>query len=96
MAREPWVAEGTLPDRGCSRGLKPPVSSSDLGRQPLLLPCGEQVRAGVQGAAGGVERVAGATAVAVGALLDSSPAAVQGVAGEADDVEGIHHGGRVG
>ena len=43
-----------------------------------------------------VERAVLAAAVAVQALLDAASAAVQGIAGEADDVEGIHHAGRVG
>ena len=57
---------------------------------------GEQVGAGVQGAAGAVERVGAAAAVAVQVLLDPTPAAVQSVAGEPDDVEGVHHRRRLG
>ena len=45
-------------------------------------------RAGVQGA---VERVGAAVAVAVQVLLDPTPAAVQSVAGDPDDVEGAQH-----
>ena len=59
------------------------------------LAVGEQVGAGVQGVAGAVERVGAAAAVAVQVLLDPTPAAVQSVAGEADDVEGVHHRDRV-
>ena len=55
-----------------------------------------EVGAGVQGAARRVERVTGAASVSVDGLLDASPASVEGVAGEADHVEGIHDGGRVG
>ena len=43
-----------------------------------------------------VERVAGAAAVAAGVLLDPASAVVQGVAGQADYVEGVHHRDRVG
>ena len=72
------------------------VLDSEQGGQPLLLAVGEQVGAGVQGAAGAVERVVLAAAVAVQVLLDPTPAAVQRVAGEADDVEGVHHRRRLG
>src|SRR3954454_17994495 len=64
--------------------------------QALPLPVGEQVGAGVQGASGAVERVVLAAAVAVQVVLDSAPAAVQGIAGQADDVEGAHPSGGVG
>lgn len=57
--------------------------------QPLPLPVGEEVGAGVQRPAGAVERVALSAAVTVQVLLDPPPASVQGVAGEADDVERI-------
>jgi len=57
--------------------------------QSLCLLGGEQVSAGVQGPPRAVERVVGAAAVAMGVLLDASAAAVEGVAGEADDVEGV-------
>ena len=43
-----------------------------------------------------VERVARAAAVAVEVLLDPAAAPVQGVAGQAHDVEGVHHRDRVG
>jgi len=43
----------------------------------------------VQGAAGAVERVVLAAAVTVQVLLNASSALVQGVAGQADDVEGV-------
>jgi hypothetical protein len=68
----------------------------EQGAQPLPLPIGEQVRAGVQGAAGTVERVVLATAVTMEVLLNPSGAAVQRVAGQAHDVEGVHDRGRVG
>ena len=57
--------------------------------ESLGLLVGQQVRAGVQGPAGPVERVLCAAAVAVGALLDPAPAAVKGVTGEPDDVERV-------
>lgn len=44
-------------------------------------------RALFQGAAGVVERVAGATTMPSGVLLNALPAPVQSVAGEADDME---------
>lgn len=62
--------------------------------QPL--PVGEEVGAGVQGPAGGVERVAGAAAVAAGLLLDPAPPPVHRVAREAHDVEVVHGGHGVG
>ena len=51
--------------------------------EPLLLLVGEELDAGVQGAAGPVERIVRAAAVAVDGLLDPASAPVQGVAGEA-------------
>ena len=53
-----------------------------------LLSVGEQVGAGVQGAAGRVERVPGPAAVAAGLLLDAPPALIECLAGEADDGDG--------
>src|SRR3954465_10818257 len=47
-------------------------------------------------ASGAVERVGAAAAVAVRVLLDPTPAAVQSVAGEPDDVEGVQHRRRLG
>jgi len=64
--------------------------------KPGLLLGGEQVRAGVQRAAGPVERIAGVAAVAVQRLLDAAPAAVERVTGQPDHVEGIHDRGCVG
>ena len=64
--------------------------------EPLLLFVGEQVDTGVEGAAGPVERIVGAAAVAVDDLLDPAAAPVEGVAGEADDVERVHHRDGVG
>ena len=68
----------------------------EQGVEPGLLLVGEQVGAGVQGAAGGVQRVTGPASVSVKVLLDPAAALVEGVAGEADDVEGVHHRDRVG
>ena len=65
-------------------------------RQASGLLGGEQAGAGVQCAARGVERVVFAAAVSVDGLLDAAPALVEGVAGQADHVEGIHDRGRVG
>jgi hypothetical protein len=59
--------------------------------QSLCLAGSEQVSAGVQGPPRAVERVVGAAAVPMGVLLDSPAALVECVAGEADDVEGVHH-----
>jgi hypothetical protein len=52
--------------------------------------------AGVQGPFDGVERVAGAAAVSAGALLDPTATLVEGFGGEANDMERVHHGDRVG
>ncbi|GAA1147461.1 hypothetical protein GCM10009583_16720 [Ornithinicoccus hortensis] len=57
---------------------------------------GEQVGAGVQGASGGVERVALAAAVPAGLLLDSAAAVVHRLPGQLDYVERIHDADRVG
>ena len=72
------------------------ASSANSVVEPLLLFVGEQVDAGVQGAAGPVERIVRAAAVAVDDLLDPAAAPVQGVAGEADHVERVHHRDGVG
>ncbi len=64
--------------------------------ESLALAVGEQPGTGVQGAARLVERVVLASPVTVARLMDATPTAVQGVAGEPDDVEGIHHRDRVG
>jgi hypothetical protein len=55
--------------------------------QPCSLLVGEQVITGVQGPTGPVERIRGVASVTVQVLLNASPAAVQGVPGQADDVE---------
>jgi hypothetical protein len=64
--------------------------------QPVLLHVGEQVGAGVQGPAGGVERVAVTATATAGVLLDPAAALVEGVTGQAHDMEGIHDRDRVG
>ncbi|MDP9824039.1 hypothetical protein J2S59_003848 [Nocardioides massiliensis] len=43
-----------------------------------------------------VERITGAAAVVVDDLLDPTSAPIQGIAGQADDVEGVHHRDRLG
>ena len=53
----------------------------EQGREPVLLLVGEQVRAGVQGPPGGMERVALTAAVPARVLLDPAAALVQRVAG---------------
>ena len=68
----------------------------EQGGQALGLLLGEQVGAGVQGSPGGVERVARAAPVPAGVLLDAAPAAIEGVSGETDNVEGVHDGDRGG
>ena len=60
--------------------------------QPDLLAVGEQVGAGVQSASGPVQRVTGAAPSAEDVLLSALSAFVQGVGGQVDHVEGIHHG----
>ncbi len=72
------------------------IIAREQGSEPVLLPVGEEAGAGVQGPARRVERVTGAASMSVDGLLDASAASVEGVAGEADHVEGIHDGGRVG
>lgn len=66
----------------------------DVGVEQLLEPgdllVGEQPGAGVQGASRDVERVALVAAVAMDGLLDPAATPVQCVAGQADDVEGVH------
>ena len=72
------------------------VLDAEQGAQPAVCLSVSRSCAGVQGPPGPVQRVAGAAAVAVQVLLDPAPAAVQRVAGQAHDVEGIHHRDRVG
>ena len=72
------------------------VSGGEQGLDAGALSVGEQAGAGVQGPSGPVERVPCAAAVTVQVLLDPAPALVQGVAGQAGDVEGVHHRDRVG
>ncbi len=63
--------------------------------EALVLSVGEQVRASVQGAPCPVQRIGGATTVPVQFLLHAPAAPVEDVTGEADDVEWVHHRGRV-
>ena len=63
---------------------------------PEQLLVGEQVGAGAQHAADAVERVTDAAAVSAGVLLNALAAAVYRVAGQRDDVEGVHDSYRVG
>lgn len=63
--------------------------------QALALPSVEEVNAGVQGPPRPVERFDGVAAVIMQVGLDP-PAAVQCVAGEADDVGRVHDRGRGG
>ncbi|AFP37839.1 hypothetical protein MSMEI_1366 [Mycolicibacterium smegmatis MC2 155] len=63
--------------------------------QSGFLAVGEQVGPGVQGASRSVERVGAAAAVPAGGQLHAASALVEGVAGQADHVEGVHHRGRV-
>jgi hypothetical protein len=62
---------------------------------PPLPKNSEQVGAGAQHASDPVERVTGSASVSAGGLLEALTAAVQGVAGQRDDVEGVHHRDRV-
>ncbi len=57
---------------------------------------GEKGDAGVQGAAGLVERIVRAATVAVDGLLNMASAPVQRVTGQAHNVGGIHHCSGVG
>lgn len=67
----------------------------EQGCQAGFLLVGEQISVGVQGAPRPVERVGGAAAVPAGVQLDAA-AFVEGVAGETDHMEGIHHRRRLG
>jgi len=57
--------------------------------ESLLLGVGEQVDAGVQGPAGGVQRVTGTAAVPRGGLLDAAAALIQGVPAQAHHMKGV-------
>ena len=72
------------------------IVAGEQGVEPLDLVVGEQPGAGVQHAPGGVERITGAAAMAMETLLDAASAVVERVAGEADDVERVHHRDGVG
>lgn len=61
-----------------------------------VLAVGEEVGAGVQGPPRPVERIGCSAPVPVQGLLNTSAALIEGVAGEPDHVEGVHHGHRVG
>ncbi|AMS05722.1 hypothetical protein AXH35_09985 [Acidipropionibacterium acidipropionici] len=61
----------------------------EQGVQSVLLLVVEQVGAGGQGPAGGIERVALAAAVPTDGLLNSPSALIERLASEARDVEGI-------
>ena len=71
------------------------VVAGEQGGQPRPLFVGEQVGAGMQGPPGPVERIGRAASMPVQLLLDSAAAQVQRVAGQTDDVEGVHHGDSV-
>ena len=62
-------------------------------RQSVLLLLGVQVHAGPLR---GIKRIACAARVSAELLLDPAPAAVQGIAGQAHDVKGVHDGHGVG
>src|SRR5690606_29966103 len=62
----------------------------------VFLAVGEQVDAGVQRPPCAVERVVLRATAPVDDLLHPASAPVQGVTGQADDVEGVHHRDRVG
>lgn len=64
--------------------------------QACPLADGEQARAGVQGAAGLVERVALEPAVTGGVLLDAATADIERITGQPDHVKRIHDGDGVG
>ena len=64
-------------------------SANSAGRRCFCL--SEQVGPGLQGPASVVQRLAFAAAVAEGVVLHAATAQVHSVAGEADDVEGVHH-----
>jgi hypothetical protein len=68
----------------------------EQGRESGGLLVGEQVGTGVQGSPGTVERVVLTAAAAAGGLLNAAAAVVEGVAGQAHHVEGVHHRDRGG
>jgi hypothetical protein len=57
--------------------------------ESFSLSVGEEVRAGVQGPAGPEQRVTSPSAVSQAFLLDALSAPFEGVAGQADHVEGV-------
>lgn len=63
---------------------------------PGLLLVGQQVGSGVQRSPGPIERIVLSAAVAAGRELDPASAAVQRIAGQANDVDRIHHGDCIG
>jgi hypothetical protein len=101
MSARPWVRSGFAVGGGHLLVDGPGRLDLDvlIGReqceQAVLLLAGKQVGTGVQGPPGPVEGVVLAASVAVDDLLDPSPAPVQGVAGQADHMERVHHGDRV-
>lgn len=78
-------------------GFHPDVSvlGEDALQAGALLVC-EEIHPGVQGLAHPVQGVPGPASMPGGVLLDALAAVVQGIAGELDDVEGIHDLHRVG
>jgi hypothetical protein len=102
ICSRPWVRSGFAV--GGDHALVDPPGHLDLDVgiggeqvvQSVLLLVGEQVGAGVQSSARAVEGVVLAATVPVDVLLDPAPALVQGVPGQAHDVERIHHCDRVG
>ena len=72
------------------------VVVGENGCQSGLLTAAQQREPGAQGAPHPVERIAGAAAVTAGLLLDALAAQVELGAGQRDDVERIHHRGRLG
>jgi hypothetical protein len=72
-----------------------PAARNDPGPAPPTPPA-TRSRTRVQGAPRGIERVALAAVVPTGGLLDAAAALVQSIAGQAHDVERVHHRDRVG
>ena len=70
--------------------------SGEHGLQPGDLLVGEQVSAGVQHSPDAVERVSGSAPMAEGGLLDALAALIDLLASQRDDVERVHHRGRLG
>lgn len=72
------------------------TSITEQGRQPGLLGVGEQISSGVKCSPCAIERILFAVAVPAGGQLDTPAALIEGVAGQPNYMEGVHHRHRLG